>query len=172
MLIKWYKLYITFVPSACSNERMRVQPSKKVWPRYTLPLSTQTPIRSSGAYSMQGGVSAVLMACLDGHRRRRSTPHPRRPIWAPHSRRPECGTVWCPSQPTKQALKLARPFPGLIVHWSLENWSPESICWTPIWARGRSRPEAGRSAVRTVRACAEQIRVPSFVLRLLAKIVG
>jgi hypothetical protein len=40
--------------------------------------------------------------------------------------------------------------------------------------RGRSGPEAGRSAPvgRTVRACAEQIRVPSFVLRLLAKIMG
>jgi hypothetical protein len=35
---------------------------------------------------------------------------------------------------------------------------------------GRSGPGAERSAlvVRTVRACAEQIRVPSFVLRLLA----
>jgi hypothetical protein len=25
ILIKWYKLYIIFVPSACSKERMRVQ---------------------------------------------------------------------------------------------------------------------------------------------------
>jgi hypothetical protein len=35
-------------------------------------------------------------------------------------------------------------------------------------------PRSGRSASvgRTVRACAEQIRVPSFVLRLLAKIAG
>jgi hypothetical protein len=35
-------------------------------------------------------------------------------------------------------------------------------------------PRSGRSAHvgRTVRACAEQIRVPSFVLRLLAKIMG
>jgi hypothetical protein len=35
-------------------------------------------------------------------------------------------------------------------------------------------PRSGRSAPvgRTVRACAEQIRVPSFVLRLLAKIAG
>jgi hypothetical protein len=35
-------------------------------------------------------------------------------------------------------------------------------------------PRSGRSAPvgRTVRACAEQIRVPSFVLRLLAKIMG
>jgi hypothetical protein len=33
--------------------------------------------------------------------------------------------------------------------------------------RGRSAPVG-----RTVRACAEQIRVPSFVLRLLAKIIG
>jgi hypothetical protein len=39
---------------------------------------------------------------------------------------------------------------------------------------GQSGPEAGRSAPvgRTVRARAEQIRVPSFSLRLLAKIVG
>jgi hypothetical protein len=36
---------------------------------------------------------------------------------------------------------------------------------------GRSGPEAGRSTPvgRTVRACVEQIRVPSFVLRLLAR---
>jgi hypothetical protein len=35
-------------------------------------------------------------------------------------------------------------------------------------------PRSGQSAPggRTVRACAEQIRVPSFVLRLLAKITG
>jgi hypothetical protein len=35
-------------------------------------------------------------------------------------------------------------------------------------------PRSGRSAPvgRTVRACAEQIRVPSFVLRLLSKIMG
>jgi hypothetical protein len=35
-------------------------------------------------------------------------------------------------------------------------------------------PRFERSAPvgRTVRACAEQIRVPSFVLRLLAKIMG
>jgi hypothetical protein len=35
-------------------------------------------------------------------------------------------------------------------------------------------PRSGRSAPvgRTVRACAEQVRVPSFVLRLLAKIMG
>jgi hypothetical protein len=35
-------------------------------------------------------------------------------------------------------------------------------------------PRFGRSAPvgRTVRACAEQIRVPSFVLQLLAKITG
>ena len=35
-------------------------------------------------------------------------------------------------------------------------------------------PRSGQSAPvgRTVRACAEQIRVPSFVLRLLAKIMG
>jgi hypothetical protein len=35
-------------------------------------------------------------------------------------------------------------------------------------------PRSGRSAPlgRTVRTCAEQIRVPSFVLRLLAKIMG
>jgi hypothetical protein len=35
-------------------------------------------------------------------------------------------------------------------------------------------PRSGRSAPvgRKVRACAEQIRVPSFVLRLLAKITG
>jgi hypothetical protein len=39
---------------------------------------------------------------------------------------------------------------------------------------GQSDPEAGRSAPvgRTVRARAEQIRVPSFSLRLLAKIAG
>jgi hypothetical protein len=44
---------------------------------------------------------------------------------------------------------------------------------------GRSGPEAGLSAVRTirawgptVRACAEQFRVPSFVLRLLARFAG
>jgi hypothetical protein len=37
---------------------------------------------------------------------------------------------------------------------------------------GQSGPEAGRSAVRTVRARAEQIRVPSFSLCLLAKIAG
>jgi hypothetical protein len=37
---------------------------------------------------------------------------------------------------------------------------------------GQSGPEAGRSAVRTVRARAEQIRVPSFSLRLLVKIAG
>jgi hypothetical protein len=39
---------------------------------------------------------------------------------------------------------------------------------------GQSSPEAGRSAPvgRTVRARAEQIRVPSFSLRLLAKIAG
>jgi hypothetical protein len=34
---------------------------------------------------------------------------------------------------------------------------------------GRSGPETGRSVVRTVRACVEQFRVPSFVLRLLAR---
>jgi hypothetical protein len=36
---------------------------------------------------------------------------------------------------------------------------------------GRSGPEAGRSAPvgQTVRACTEQFRVPSFVLRLLAR---
>jgi hypothetical protein len=36
---------------------------------------------------------------------------------------------------------------------------------------GRSGPGAGRSAlvVRTIRACVEQIMVPNFVLRLLAK---
>jgi hypothetical protein len=36
---------------------------------------------------------------------------------------------------------------------------------------GQSDPEAGRSAPvgQTVCACAEQIRVPSFVLRLLAR---
>jgi hypothetical protein len=35
-------------------------------------------------------------------------------------------------------------------------------------------PRSGQSAPggRTVRTCAEQIRVPSFVLRLLAKITG
>jgi hypothetical protein len=35
-------------------------------------------------------------------------------------------------------------------------------------------PRSGRSVPvgRTVRACADQIRVPSFVLRLLAKIAG
>jgi hypothetical protein len=35
-------------------------------------------------------------------------------------------------------------------------------------------PRSGRCAPlgRTVRACAEQISVPSFVLRLLAKIMG
>jgi hypothetical protein len=35
-------------------------------------------------------------------------------------------------------------------------------------------PRSGRSAPggRTVRACAEQFRVPSFVLRLLARFVG
>jgi hypothetical protein len=35
---------------------------------------------------------------------------------------------------------------------------------------GRSGPKAGRFTLvgRTVRACTEQIRVPSFVLRLLA----
>jgi hypothetical protein len=37
---------------------------------------------------------------------------------------------------------------------------------------GRSGPEAGRSAVRTVRASTEQIRVPSFMLRLLARFAG
>jgi hypothetical protein len=37
---------------------------------------------------------------------------------------------------------------------------------------GRSGPEAGWSAVRTVRASAEQIRVPSFLLCLLARISG
>jgi hypothetical protein len=38
---------------------------------------------------------------------------------------------------------------------------------------GRSGPEAGQSAPvgRMVRACAEQIRVPSFVLRLLSRFV-
>jgi hypothetical protein len=38
---------------------------------------------------------------------------------------------------------------------------------------GQSGPEAGRSMPvgRTVRACAEQFRVPSFVLRLLARFV-
>jgi hypothetical protein len=38
---------------------------------------------------------------------------------------------------------------------------------------GRSGPEVGRSAPvgRMVRACAEQIRVPSFVLQLLARIM-
>jgi hypothetical protein len=40
--------------------------------------------------------------------------------------------------------------------------------------RGWSGPEAGRSAVvvRTVRACAELIRVPSFSRDLLPKTVG
>jgi hypothetical protein len=40
-----------------------------------------------------------------------------------------------------------------------------------ILSGGRFGPEAGRSAPvgRTIRACAEQIRVPSFVLRLLAR---
>jgi hypothetical protein len=33
----------------------------------------------------------------------------------------------------------------------------------------RFGPEGGRSAVRTVRASAEQIRVPSFLLCLLAR---
>jgi hypothetical protein len=39
---------------------------------------------------------------------------------------------------------------------------------------GRSGPKAGRFAPvgRTVRTRAEQIRVPSFSLRLLAKIAG
>jgi hypothetical protein len=41
-------------------------------------------------------------------------------------------------------------------------------------ARRPDGPRSGRSAPvgRTVRACAEQIRVPSFVLRLLAIFVG
>jgi hypothetical protein len=34
---------------------------------------------------------------------------------------------------------------------------------------GRSGHEARQSTVWTVRACAEQFRVPSFVLRLLAR---
>jgi hypothetical protein len=40
--------------------------------------------------------------------------------------------------------------------------------------RGRSDPEAGRSAVvaRTVRACAESVRVPSFSQDLLPKTTG
>jgi hypothetical protein len=40
--------------------------------------------------------------------------------------------------------------------------------------RGRSDPEAGRSAVvaRTVRTCAETVRVPSFSRDLLPKIMG
>jgi hypothetical protein len=40
--------------------------------------------------------------------------------------------------------------------------------------RGRSGPEAGRSAVvaRTVRACAESVRVPSFSRDLLPKTAG
>jgi hypothetical protein len=44
----------------------------------------------------------------------------------------------------------------------------------PELSGGLSGPEAGRSAPvgRTVRACAEQIRVPSFVLRLLAIFAG
>jgi hypothetical protein len=39
---------------------------------------------------------------------------------------------------------------------------------------GRSGPEAGRSAVvaRTVRACAESVRVPSFSRDLLPKTAG
>ena len=45
-----------------------------------------------------------IEACLDRRRRRRSTPHLRRPIWAPHPRRLECGAVWRPGQSTKQAL--------------------------------------------------------------------
>jgi hypothetical protein len=40
-----------------------------------------------------------------------------------------------------------------------------------VWSLGPDSPWSRRSAlvVRTVRTCAEQIRVPSFVLRLLAK---
>jgi hypothetical protein len=40
--------------------------------------------------------------------------------------------------------------------------------------RGRSGPEAGRSAVVawTVRACAESVRVPSFLQDLLPKTTG
>jgi hypothetical protein len=41
-------------------------------------------------------------------------------------------------------------------------------------SRGRSGPEAGRSAVvaRTVRACAESVKVPSFSRNLLPKTAG
>jgi hypothetical protein len=40
--------------------------------------------------------------------------------------------------------------------------------------RGRSGPEAGRSTVvaRTVRVCAESVRVPSFLWDLLPKTEG
>jgi hypothetical protein len=42
------------------------------------------------------------------------------------------------------------------------------------WPRGQSGPEVGRSAVvaRTVRACAESVRVPSFSRDSLPKIAG
>jgi hypothetical protein len=38
--------------------------------------------------------------------------------------------------------------------------------------RGRFGPEARRSAVQTVRACAESVRVPSFSRDLLPKTTG
>jgi hypothetical protein len=47
---------------------------------------------------------AKLRVCLDRRLRRRNTPKVRRPIWAPQLRRPECGAVWRPRQPSKQAL--------------------------------------------------------------------
>jgi hypothetical protein len=50
----------------------------------------------------------ILRVCLERSLRRRSPPHLRRPIWAPHPRQPEGGVVWRPSQPTKQALSINR----------------------------------------------------------------
>jgi hypothetical protein len=43
-----------------------------------------------------------------------------------------------------------------------------------IESRGQSNPEAGQSAVvaRTVRACAESVKVPSFSRDLLPKTAG
>jgi hypothetical protein len=54
----------------------------------------------------------------------------------------------------------------------------KSLADGPRWWRGRSvragRPRSGQSAVvaRTVRACAESVRVPSFSRGLLPKTAG
>jgi hypothetical protein len=55
----------------------------------------------------------------------------------------------------------------------LAQISSHTSCWKPV-PRGRSGPEAGRSMVvaRTVRACAESVRVPIFSRDLLPKTAG